>query len=78
MGLIDDIKQANAAVKKGPTCGMAVIINSMAEAEARELQAAMDDESIKGTIIAKVLSERGYSISGHTVSYHRRKACSCV
>lgn len=78
MGLIDDIKQANAAMKKGPTCGMALVLKAMGEAEARELQAALDDETIKGTIIAKVLSERGYTISAHTVSYHRRKGCSCV
>lgn len=78
MGLMDDIKQANAASKQGPVCKVAVILEGMAEAERAELKAALADQGIRGTVIARVLTDRGHSISGQTISYHRRKACSCV
>jgi hypothetical protein len=56
---------------------MAVLLETMPAEDATDLRAALDDPTIMGTAIAKVLRSRGHDITHDTVQRHRRGQCSC-
>jgi hypothetical protein len=59
------------------TCMVGDILDRLVDPERSDLLRAFADNSLRGTIIAEVLTNRGHKISSHTVQRHRRGACSC-
>jgi hypothetical protein len=76
MGLFDEIKDV-ASTPPGPRCGVSRILAAMSAEDASDLQKALDDPSIYGTTISEVLKKHGHSVTGYTVTRHRKKRCSC-
>lgn len=75
MGLLDDI-QAEAAPR--PTaCSIAKVLEQLDPAEAKDLEAALADESITHTAITRVLNRRGFNMHDKRVAGHRRGVCAC-
>ena len=70
--------EALAASRKGGfMCRVAKVKLEMSKKDAAELQEALDDITIDGTAIARVLSNRGIKIGVNSIQRHRRGDCSC-
>lgn len=74
MGLLDELAEQTAVVSV--KCPIGSLLRTMEPAESKELQQALESE-YPGTLITKVLKNRGHNISGRAVQTHRRKMCSC-
>lgn len=72
--LLEEINQAKAI--PGRPCTVGLILNSIGD-EADQLRAALRDPSIQSVTIAKVLTGRGYRVSGDVMARHRRGICRC-
>ena len=75
MGLLDDIESRH--VKKGPHCTIGLALDKLDPKDRNDLIVALDRPDIQGTVIAKVLTERGLVIRPEAVSRHRRRLCNC-
>jgi hypothetical protein len=73
--LLQDIHAANIG-KTGRSCTVGLVINTIGD-EADELKAALKDPTIPSTVIAKVLTGRGFRVSGDVMARHRRGECRC-
>lgn len=73
--LIDELRAA--AVPRRMACRFAAIYEALSDADAADLRAALADETIPTSAIARVLAGRGHEVSGHTVGRHRRGECRC-
>lgn len=62
--------------KQGPECAVGRALRTLPDAAS--LQAALDNDAIYHTVIAKALKATGTIASSQSVSRHRRKACSCA
>lgn len=72
--LADELK----AYRPGrPRCSFGVILEALDEGDRASVVAALDDPSIPGTHVAKVLSSRGHPVKGDTVRRHGKGECSC-
>lgn len=76
MGLLDDIHAESAP--RPPTCSVAKVLDELAPAEAKELEAALADEGITHSAITRVLNRRGFSMHDKRVASHRRGLCACA
>lgn len=75
MGLLDDIE--NSHVRKGPHCTVGLTLDKLDAKDRAELIVALDRPDIQGTVIAKVLTARGFVVRPEAVSRHRRRLCNC-
>jgi hypothetical protein len=75
VGIFDEIK--SEAVLKGPPCAVGLILNQMTEEERKDFELACDDPSIAGTVIARVLQRRGFSVKAEGLRRHRKGDCRC-
>lgn len=84
MGIADGLKDISA-LPRGPKCRVAVMLEKIAadhgEDEARQVAAAIDDDTIKAAPLAAYLSEWGYQLTPKSVRYHRNRlinrGCVC-
>lgn len=75
MGLLDDFK--NEGVRPRVRCQVTVILDSMTEADAADLKAALGDVTVTGAAIERVLQRRGVRLSQNSITRHRRGECTC-
>lgn len=75
MGLFDEMKEE--AVIKGPPCSVSLMLQEMTDSDRSEFLMACADLSIPGTIIAKVLSRKGFDIKAESLRRHRKGDCRC-
>ena len=76
MGLLADIQ---AEAPTGPTqCSVAILLESLPEADARDLVAALADPGIPHTAITRALNKRGHNMHDKRVAAHRRGECACA
>lgn len=69
--------QAEASYK-GPQCTVKTTLDKLDKADRDDLVAAMADNDIESTKIARVLQQqRGLRISGDTIRRHRKGECAC-
>ena len=60
-------------------CGVGALISSLPDADSDDVAAALDDQSITGEAIARVIERRFHvKIQGQTVQRHRNSRCQCV
>lgn len=70
--------EARAASRKGGfLCKVAKVKMEMSKKDAAELQEALEDVTIDGTAIARVMGNRGIKIGVTSIQRHRRGDCSC-
>lgn len=74
MSLIDEIR----AAQRNNTCRVEQILAGMEDCEAEELRQALTDPVLYHTTISAVLTRRGWQISEHVISKHRRGECTCA
>lgn len=77
MSLLDDVKKNNGG--PGAKCRMGIALADMPDdlrAETVEVLALSPDQA-QHRAIAHALKTRGFTVSNHTISRHRRKECAC-
>lgn len=74
--LFDDIKAAQTTNRL--ECNVSVLMKTLGPADREGLISAMEDPTIYGSTIVKVLKDRGHRIGDDSVRRHRRGACSCT
>lgn len=75
MGLLDDIEGAHTV--KGPRCTVGTTLDKLEGKDRTDLLTALARPDIQGTVIAKVLQDRGFIVRPEAVSRHRRRLCNC-
>lgn len=75
MSFLAALEDAKAEAHKGPQCSMGTILKTSDDADA--IQAALNDDSLTGTLIAKALVKAGHTVRSEAVQRHRRHACDC-
>ena len=63
---------------QGPRCTVANILDDLSPDDARDLLAAFEDPTIRATDVARVLRDRGYPITAHTLRRHVKRECNCA
>jgi hypothetical protein len=76
LGLLDDIR-AESSPQRGP-CTVGVLIGELPDADAKDLQAALDDPNIPATAITRVLKRMGADMHDKRVQAHRKGQCACA
>lgn len=75
MGFADDIL---AEEKKGPPCGVAVVLAEMTKALAADVDDAIRNRpDVSAAAIARKLNTMGHKVSSGTVLRHRKGECQC-
>jgi hypothetical protein len=75
MGLFDEMK--SESVMKGPPCSISLILEEMTDADRSDFALACEDWTIPGTVIAKVLQRKGFSVKAESLRRHRKGECRC-
>jgi len=78
MGLMDEIRAANAVNPQGPRCGLEVLLEDLQKPDADDLRDAMANPRIRTSVISKVLAEQGHFISVSAIGRHRKGECRCA
>jgi len=63
--------------RKGPTCGVGVVLARMPDDDRQALLEAMADETATAPWLAKILQANGYALTSCQLQRHRRKECRC-
>lgn len=77
MPLLNDLADPNYRPQLGPSCTVAVLLETLEPKTAKTLKAALDNPHAPSTKIAQALQELGHRISVHVVQRHRRHQCRC-
>lgn len=75
--LLDAIKQENDTSQKKPKCHVAKVLESLSDEDRADLLAALEQPDLRSTVIAKVLTNRGYPVSEFSIRRHKLKRCQC-
>jgi glutamine synthetase len=78
VGLLEDLTNEQQRQRPGLPCSVAAALEELGPEDSADLRKALDDPSIFGTVIAKVLEDRGLHVPENTVQRHRRGACVCA
>lgn len=76
MGLLDEITGQDNNGRRA-RCTTYLVMSGLNADDAADLQAALDDDAITGTAIARALNQRGIEIGQESIQRHRRGACAC-
>lgn len=79
MSFQDDLDAELAAIRKGPPCSIAEILDAMTaenrEKFTRSLEAPVSQ--IPHVVIVRALARGGHQVKASTVSRHRHRECAC-
>lgn len=62
---------------QGPECTIGKALRRMSPENAEKVQAALDNDDVKTSVIARALRAIGVTVAEQTLGRHRRKGCSC-
>lgn len=74
MSLIDEAK---AETRKGPPCGVGVLIASDPDGFGAEVVEALDDLDCTAAALSRALAKHGHRVAPDTIRRHRRGDCLC-
>lgn len=74
--LLDSIKAENYS-GPSPGCTIGQLLESMPEADRKDLVVALADPTIQHTAIVRALKNRDYPVKPSAVPRHRKGECSC-
>lgn len=77
LATLADPDAARALYHKGPTCSVAVALETLPADQADLLRKALDNTNARGVDIADALGGLGFDMTSHTVQRHRRSRCRC-
>lgn len=78
MGLLDEIRADEVAVRQKKPCRVSQIIDALDGDDRSELVEALDRKSgVMHSSLARVLTNRGLDVTEGTVAHHRNGKCSC-
>ena len=77
MSLLAEVAELASADRRGPRCGVSVLLDRLDPADAKDLTALLADPHVPGTLIARALSNRGHSVKAPALQRHRRNLCGC-
>lgn len=66
-----------AAFRKGPPCGIEVILSKVSKEDASELTAYLADREVPATVIVRALQATGHDVRAQAVQRHRTNQCRC-
>jgi len=75
MGLLDSIRSEQDSSHIGPQCSICKLLTELDAKDKADLQTALDDPSIYGTVIARALKKSGHEANHYQVQRHRRRDC---
>ena len=75
MGLLDSIRSEQEATHTGPQCSICSLLIELDAKDKADLQTALEDVSIYGTVIARALKKSGHEVTHYQVQRHRRRDC---
>lgn len=79
MSLATALEAEKAAARKGPPCGMSVLLAKLDKADHATLEAYLADrEGVTTAVIHRALIREGHQLGKTTIERHRRGECSCV
>lgn len=77
LATLADPEAARALYHKGPTCSVAVALETLPDDQADLLRKALENANARGVDIADALCGLGFEMTAHTVQRHRRARCRC-
>lgn len=78
MPLLDTLTAEKAASRKGPLCGIAVLLDRLDKADrAALLQFLADRDTVTTAVIHRALAAEGHRVGKNTIERHRRGDCAC-
>jgi hypothetical protein len=78
MSLATALEAEKAAARKGPPCGMSVLLARLDKADATTLVAYLADrDNVTTAVIHRALLAEGHQLGKNTIERHRRGECSC-
>ena len=66
-----------APLIRGPICRFHLLSQALPPEDRATLDAWMADPTVHGSVIARNLTDEGYTIREHTVNQHRAGRCAC-
>lgn len=74
---LDEVRTEQQS-RKSSTCQMGKYLAGLTEERRGQVEAALADPELQGSVIADVLSrEPGLTIAGSSVNRHRSQRCAC-
>lgn len=68
---------AFATPKKGPPCGVGVLLSTLDAKDLAVLEAVLADPAVQHARISAVLREEGHKVGDGAVTRHRKGLCAC-
>ena len=75
MGLLDSIRSEQDSTHTGPQCSICKLLTELDAKDRADLQTALDDLSLFGTVIARALKKSGHEVTQYPVQRPRRTDC---
>lgn len=72
-----DLARPDYRPEKGPACTIGIAFDSLSEADAANLTAALENPHAPSSAIARALASLGHDVRAYTVQRHRRRECRC-
>jgi len=77
VGLLGEVREAQAAHRKGLPCSVSVALEGLQGEDRKDFEEALADESIYGSTLSRVLKARGFVVPQESIQRHRRGVCAC-
>lgn len=77
MSLAAEVAALAVSERRGPRCGVAVLLDVLPPEDSADLTRLLDDPLVAGSLLSKALSNRGHAIKPPTLQRHRRRLCGC-
>ena len=77
LATLADPEGARSLYHKGPTCTMALALETLPADQADLLRRALENPNARGVDITDALTVFGIETTSHTVQRHRRGRCRC-
>jgi len=78
VSLLENLANPDYRPPKGPSCGIAIVMQTLGDKDRKTLLAALANPYAPSTRIAQALGEMGHRVSTHVVQRHRRNECRCA
>lgn len=77
MSLRDALHAEREASKKGPDCGVSIVLARVDKADRDALLAFLADREVPATAISRALKAEGHNVGHAAVQRHRKGQCRC-
>jgi len=75
--ILEAIAAEQAAFRKGPTCSIGQMLDTLDGDERTAVEAAIDDPANPYTVLARAFTKAGHKVGDVAVRRHRNHLCGC-